>query len=165
MADARQTPFRGLVDMFAEMSRMREHITHADAPVDARSHVTEWVPLVDILAEGVDIVIRCEMAGVTRDEISLSLTHGQLEISGTRRGGPQEERDVSYYVRERRYGPFRRTIGLSEEIQADRVSASYADGLLEIRLIGCARASQHEQIEISGASAEPVRVGVANRVG
>lgn len=165
MADAQQTPFRALVDVFAEMSRMREHVMHSDTPADARSHVGEWVPFIDILAEGVDILIRCELAGVTRDEISLSLTHGQLVISGIRRGGPNEEQDVSYYVRERRYGPFRRTIGLSEEIKPDHVSASFADGLLQIRLIGGARASEHEQIEIAGASAEPVRVGVKSADG
>lgn len=165
MADARQTPFQGLVDMFAEMSRMREHFAHGDAPADGRSHASEWVPLVDILADGVDIVIRCELAGVTRDELFLSLTHGQLVISGMRRGGPHEEPDVSYYVRERRYGAFRRTIGITEDIQGDRVSATFADGLLEIRLLGCARPPDDEQIEITGAPAEPVRVGVADAAG
>ena len=67
----------------------------------------------DIFARDDDLVIRCELAGVGRDEVSISLEHDALTIFGERTGAPDEE-GTTYYVRERQYGAFRRTINLPE---------------------------------------------------
>ena len=67
---------------------------------------------------------------------------------------------MSWYVRERRYGPFRRTINLPPGIEADRIGATIEDGLLEIVIRGGAAAVQHEEIEIAGAEGGEVRLDV-----
>ena len=160
MAEHRSNPFRGIFDTFAEMHRMREQIGHPDQAPDPHPHASAWVPRVDIFAEGQDIVIRCELAGVRHGDVALSLSGGQLCISGIRRDDPHESGAVSYYVRERRYGPFRRTLGVPQHVDAERISAAFADGLLEVRLLGGARGEEERRIEIGGATAEPIRVGV-----
>ena len=156
-----QRPFRGVFDMFSELNRMREHWTEIE-PSQTRGsgHPAPWVPIVDIFASGQDLVIRCELAGVEKEEIDVSLTDGRLWITGQRSGAPEE--GVEFYVRERRYGPFERSIKLSRETRGDQISASVIDGLLEIVVEGGAEPTRHEQIEVTGAEGgQQVRLDVA----
>jgi HSP20 family protein len=154
-------PFRGLFDMFAELSRMREHWTQVEPGAEGRTHAGAWVPAVDIYARDRDLVIRCELAGIPKGDLEVSLCRGQLWISGERTGAPEGEGEPSYYVRERRYGPFRRTINLPEGIEAGRLEATMEDGLLEIVIRGGAEDDAHEEIEIAGAEGRAVRLDVA----
>jgi HSP20 family protein len=159
MNDNRHTAFRGLFDMFAEMGRMREQWTQTEPSPEGRTHAGAWVPTVDIYSQGENLFIRCELAGIPKRDVGVSLCSGQLWISGERSGAPDGD-DVSYYVRERRYGPFRRTINLPPGIEADRIGATMEDGLLEIVIRGGAAAVQHEEIEIAGAEGGEVRLDV-----
>jgi HSP20 family protein len=159
MNDNRHTAFRGLFDMFAEMGRMREHLTQVEPSPEGRTQAGAWVPGADIYSRGDDLVIRCELAGIPKRDVGVSLCSGQLWISGERTGAPDGD-DVSWYVRERRYGPFRRTITLPPGIESGRIEATIEDGLLEIVIRGGAAAVQHEEIEIAGAESEEVRLDV-----
>jgi HSP20 family protein len=90
-------------------------------------------------------VIRCELAGVERDDVEVSLAGGVLTIDGERKGEPE---DVSYYARERYYGRFRRTMNLPEGIDGDRVSADFENGLLEVTVKGGADHPEPQRIQI-----------------
>ena len=158
MPDNAHRPFRGVFDMFSELNRMREHWTDAE-PSQPRPPATSWVPSVDIFAVGQDLVIRCELAGVAKEELDVALSDGRLWISGERSGAPEE--DADFYVRERRYGPFERSVKLSREIGSDQISASMIDGLLELVIEGGAEPRQHERIEVAGAEADQVKLDVS----
>jgi HSP20 family protein len=160
MPEHSHNAFRGLYDTFAEMARMREHLTHGDAPQEARQSSGAWIPPVDIYAQGDDLVIRTELAGVSREDMEVAICSGQLWISGERTGAPDGD-EITDYVRERRYGQFRRTIALPPGIDRDRLTATLEDGLLEIVIRGGAAARRDEQIEIGGAERGEVRVDVA----
>ena len=156
MPDNAQRPFRGVFDMFSELNRIREHWTEIE-PTHGRGQVAVWVPAVDIFANGQDLVIRCELAGVAKEEIDVSLTDGRLWICGERSGAPEDGSD--FYVRARRFGPFERSVKLTRAITGDQISASVIDGLLEIVVEGGAEPHQHEQIEVTGESGQ-VRLDV-----
>jgi HSP20 family protein len=157
MPDNAHRPFRGVFDMFSELNRMREHWTEIE-PTQGRGQPAPWVPAVDIFASGQDLVIRCELAGVAKDEIDVSLGDGRLWISGERSGAPDDGAD--FYVRERRYGPFERNVKLGREVRGDQISATVVDGLLEIVVEGGAEPRQHERIEVTGAESGQVRLDV-----
>jgi HSP20 family protein len=159
MSDNRQTAFRGLFDMFAEMGRMREHLTQAEPGSEGGTQAGGWIPVVDIYARREDLVLRCELAGVPKQDVAVSLCSGQLSISGERSGEPGGD-DLTYYVRERRYGPFRRTITLPPGIESDHIGATIEDGLLEIVIRGGAAGAEQEEIEIAGAEGGEVRLDV-----
>src|SRR5688500_9579040 len=137
MADrSEQQRFHGLFDTVAELNRMREFWrAGVDPPQESRTHATAWIPKMDIFARDDDLVIRCELAGVTRDDVDISFENDALTIFGERTGAPDEE-DTTYYVRERHYGAFRRTINLPEGTDRSSVKASLEDGLLEIIVAG-----------------------------
>jgi HSP20 family protein len=156
-------PFRGLVDTFAELNRMHEtwrHPGHGESDREVRQHSASWVPTTDIFARGEDVVIRCELAGVDRSAVELSFAAGTLVIWGERSDAPHQQPDVEYYVRERRYGPFSRTINFPEGIDTSRIGATFEDGLLEITVRGAAAGQEVEEIPISDRDEGPVPVEV-----
>lgn len=150
MADRpQQQRFHGLFDTVAELNRMREFWRAGiDPPQEERTHATAWIPRMDIFARGEDLVIRCELAGVPDSDVDISFDHDTLTVFGERTGAPDEEA-TTFYVRERHYGSFRRTINLPEGTERDSVAASLEDGLLEITVEGgCVRRQEPETIDI-----------------
>ena len=142
--------FHGLFDTVAELNRMREFWrAGVDQPQEGRTHSSAWIPRMDIFAQGDDLVMRCELAGVARDEVDISFDRDTLTIFGERTGAPDVD-DKAYYVRERQYGSFRRTINLPEGTDRSSVTAVLEDGLLEITVAGgCAARREPKHIEIS----------------
>ena len=157
MPDNAHRPFRGVFDVFSELNRMREHWTEIE-PSQGRGQPSFWVPAVDIFARGEDLVIRCELAGVAKEEVDVSLTDGRLWITGERSGAPDDATDC--YVSERRYGRFERSVKLGRGVTGDQISATVVDGLLEIVVKGGAEPSQHERIEITGTENDQVKLDV-----
>jgi HSP20 family protein len=79
-------------------------------------------------------VIRVEIPGVDPDkDIDISVVSGRLAISARREQRHTEEEGKGRRS-EFRYGSFRRTLSLPEGVTADDVKATYADGILEIRV-------------------------------
>jgi HSP20 family protein len=150
-----QQRFHGLFDTVAELNRMREFWrAGVDAPQESRTHSTAWIPKMDIFAHGDDLVMRCELAGVARGEVDISFESNALTIFGERTGAPDVE-DAAYYMRERQYGSFRRTINLPEGTEPSNVTALLQDGLLEITVVGgCAVRRQPERIDIAVSGGE-----------
>jgi HSP20 family protein len=160
MADSKRSQFRGLFDSFAELNRMREHWQQIEPSPEARTQASAWVPTLDIYAQEDDLVIRCELAGVGKDDVEVSLSGNSLWISGERTDDPQERENVSVYVRERRYGTFRRNITLPETIDSDMIRATFVDGLLEITIDGGVDPRDHKRIEIGGKDNAEVELDV-----
>lgn len=150
MGEARKNPFRGFIDTISEMNRMKEHwMTGYEGGQEGRwrTHATAWVPATDIFARGQDLIIRVEIAGVRREDVDITLSGSVLTISGDRKGEPGGE-EVSYYVHERYYGTFRRSMTLPEGIERGKIDASFEDGLLEITVEGGATAAEPQEIQI-----------------
>lgn len=152
MSTSPRNPFKGFLDVMSEMNRLQHHwMSRREAePADPlRSHATAWVPPSDIFARHGDLVIRCELAGLTRSDVEVTVANGVLTISGVREPIAKEEAIV-YYTQERYYGAFRRSMILPEGIRKDDISASFENGLLEIVLIG-------------GATGKPQHIDIATQ--
>lgn len=79
-------------------------------------------------------VIRSEMAGIDPDkDIEITVSNGVLHVHAERRVDEKKE-DKDYYRRELRYGSFSRDLLLPEGCSEDDVTASYKDGILEVRI-------------------------------
>jgi len=152
-----RNPFEGVTDFFSELSRMREVGTRGhEHPHETkeRTHASAWVPATDIFAQGTDLVIRVELAGVDPDDVNLHFNHGVLVVSGTRRAELDEDR-VEFYIRERFYGEFRRTITLPEGTEQSQISAEFDDGLVQITVGQGVTSSNDTRIALSDRSDPP----------
>lgn len=111
---------------------------------------TGFSPAAETTRDGDDVVVRLELPGVDVDnDVTVETTAGRLVISGERR----DERDESEgrRVREFRYGSFRRSFTLPSTVAADAVTASYADGILSVRVAGVYTGSEPTRISITRA--------------
>src|SRR3712207_1892707 len=151
--------FHGIVDTISEWNRMREvgmgkagyESRQEDRP---RTQANAWVPTTDVFARGGDLVIRVSLSGVYPEDVDITLSNGVLTVSGERRSELEEgeEEEVSFYVRERYYGAFRRSITLPAGIDEGDISADYDNGMLEIFVRGGAAAAEPRRIEIRAKS-------------
>lgn len=106
--------------------------TWEDAP-PAEKPTEEGELPVDMYQTQEAIVIRALIAGVSPNDIEISITRDMVTIRGIREEF-QESADDNYYHRELFWGSFARTILLPEEIIIDEAEASEKHGFLEIRL-------------------------------
>ena len=137
MGQRRSNPFRGFVDVMSEMNRMREVGRGGYDPGyedRERTQASAWVPNADVFARGKDLVIRMELAGVDREDIEITLHDNTLTISGERKSDLDD--NVSFYVHERFYGAFRRSMTLPAGIDEGRIDAYSDNGLLEVVVEG-----------------------------
>jgi len=90
-------------------------------------------PAVDVFEEKDDIVVKAELPGIEKDNIEVNLTDHHLTIKGEKKK-EEEVKDERYYRSERSYGSFMRTVELPKDVHADKVKASFKNGILEVRL-------------------------------
>ncbi len=148
MTEQQSNPFRGFLDMASEMNRMRNIGAYGQEPSQEgqeRTHANAWVPNADVFARGQDLVIRMELAGVAPEDIDVSFHENTLTVSGER-GRDVEE--VRFYVHERFYGVFRRSMTLPAGIDEDEISAEFDNGLVEITVEGGAVSSEPRRIQV-----------------
>ena len=148
------SPFRGrgFYDMQSEMNRMFDEMFGGLARVGGRqqgAQPMQWAPALDVLHEDGDVVVRAELPGVKQEDVDVTLHRGVLTISGERKA--EENRAGSgFYVRERRYGSFRRSMTLPESVDEDAINARFQDGVLEVRITGAAAVQEPKRIQIAG---------------
>ncbi len=90
-----------------------------------------WVPAVDIVEEKDRFVLRADLPGVGRDDIEVTMEDGVLTIAGERRAESRDETDGVQRF-ERVTGRFLRRFSLPETADADGITASNANGILEV---------------------------------
>ena len=80
-----------------------------------------------------EIVVRVEVPGMEKEDCRITIENNLLCLSGEKRFA-RETSDSTYYVMERAYGAFQRTIPLPRNVDAEKAEASYKNGVLSIRL-------------------------------
>ena len=138
------------VDAFQNLRRLNSFLDEAIGgfPFGGESGAltAAWTPAVDVF-EGRDAVkIVAELPGVKAEDVKISLENQTLTLRGEKRQ-VAEEKTERVHLYERTYGAFERTFALPGTIDADRIEASYAEGLLTVTLPKVERA-RPRQIEI-----------------
>ena len=127
----RWEPFRNVNDIQGEMNRLFDSFFGRPATVAACERM--WAPLVDMYETKDDLFVTLELPGVREKDVHVSITGDMLTVKGERRF-ESDVKDEGYYRLERVYGKFERSMPLPIPVQADKVKATYRDGVLEIRL-------------------------------
>lgn len=92
-----------------------------------------WVPPVDVVEEKDAIVVSAEVPGMKQENIDIQFENGVLTIRGNREFR-NETKEKTYHRVERVYGQFVRSFTLPRSIDAEKIAAHYANGVLEIRV-------------------------------
>ena len=124
----RWDPFRDVSEIQNEMNRLFEGYF-------GRPAVTErlWAPAVDMHETKDELVLAVELPGLSEKDIRLTVDGDVLTVRGER-ARAEEAKEDGFYRSERWFGKFERSLPLPMAVQADKVSATYRDGVLTVKL-------------------------------
>lgn len=93
---------------------------------------SSW-PRVDIAEGEKNYLIRADVPGLEKKDISVTIDNGVLTIEGEKKEERKTEKD-RYYHFERSYGKFTRSFALPEEVDSEHIEAKMENGVLELSL-------------------------------
>ena len=104
--------------------------------VDALTGAPAWVPVMDVAERESDYVVYTELPGVDPEQVDVAFEHSVLTIRGTKPASlrSRDRSEVRRFAAERVSGAFERSVRLPEFVDADRIEASFANGLLTVTL-------------------------------
>jgi HSP20 family protein len=101
--------------------------------MEGRLADTTWAPQVETFRRDNNLVIRADLPGLTKDNVTIETDDDVLILSGERSDETRDERD-DFYRSERTYGRFFRAIQLPEGVDAEKIDATFKDGVLEVTI-------------------------------
>jgi len=129
-------PTWGWRNPFEELERMRRQMDWLSSGL-SRNLLDEPAagvfPPMNVTEDKDGYYVRAELPGLKADELEISVTHDTLSIAGERKIAAEDEK-AQYHRSEREGGKFSRIVSLPAQIDADKVEARCADGILTVTL-------------------------------
>jgi HSP20 family protein len=110
-----------------------------------------WSPQIELVEQDDELVVRADLPGTREEDIRVEVLDNAIVIAGERRSERETERG-NVVRSECTYGSFRRVIALPEGADTANATASFADGVLEIRVSVSERPSPPRQLQIKGGA-------------
>ncbi len=130
MSLVRWDPFDDLASLRESMDKLfEEFFTHRPRG----QVVAAWEPAVEVFETDSDVVVRAELPGIDPKNVEITVTDDTLTLKGEARL-EREDKGRNYHRRELRYGSFLRSLALPSDVKGDQATASYRNGILEIRV-------------------------------
>jgi len=133
MAIVRWDPFRDVSALQDRINRIFNESFGRSRDFEDEVSLYDWRPPVDIYETGEGIVLKIELPGVKKDDVSVEIKDNVLTIKGERLLDPAIE-DENYYRKERSFGKFNRSFSLQQLISPDLIKASFKDGVLTVEV-------------------------------
>ena len=107
-----------------------------------------WYPVVDVREDKDELSLQAELPGLRSEDVRVNVENGVLTISGEKKQEIEECQEGSdYHLVERRYGRFERSFTLPRSVDAEKVKAEFANGVLTVTLPK-AEAAKPRRIEV-----------------
>ncbi|UBM27447.1 Hsp20/alpha crystallin family protein [Pseudomonas sp. p1(2021b)] len=141
---------RQVDSLFEDFVRRPLHMPFTHTPFDIepfwrRDLFTHGMPAMDISELAEEYRISAELPGVDEKDIEVKLVNGNLMIRGQKQEEIDEKRK-EYHLSERHYGSFERVLQLPREVDAEKINAQFAKGVLLVRLPKRAEAIHPEKV-------------------
>lgn len=138
---SRWDPFRDLLGIQSDVTRLMDR-AYGESAGTGRG----WMPPLDVAetSDGYRVVV--ELPGFGPDQVDVTVSDGTLTIKGERKFY-DDVAEESFHRVERRFGAFQRSISLPSQVQADKIAASFDNGVLTIE-VPKAEAVKPRRIEI-----------------
>jgi HSP20 family protein len=115
-----------------EFQKVVDEVFHLVRPA-FRNYECIWRPNVDVYQSADEIMVLADMAGLNKEELHIEIDRKKVKIAGIRKA-IQLLKNARYCQAEIPHGYFERDVLLPAPVEAQSAKASYADGILMIRL-------------------------------
>jgi HSP20 family protein len=115
-----------------EFQKAVHEVFHLVSPI-FKYYESIWRPNIDVYESIDEIIILADLAGLNKEELHIEIDHRKIKIAGVRKA-IADLKSARYRLAEIPRGYFERSIALPETVDAESAIASYADGVLMIRV-------------------------------
>jgi HSP20 family protein len=129
----RRGAFSEMLQLQKEMNKLFEQLVHFDR-AEAGLTPGEWVPSVDVFESEENLVVKVEVPGMSREDVSAVFRGHKLVVSGEKKEPKDNEAVGGYVCMERTFGKFSRTIHIDQAVDLTRASAAMQHGVLTITM-------------------------------
>lgn len=126
-------PFRNVAALQDRINRIFDESFSRTADLDDDISMSAWKPLVDIYETDESIILKAELPGIKKDDVSVEVKDNVITLKGVRTE-EKEIKEKNYYRKERAFGTFSRAFNLQHRIQPDKIKARFKDGVLKIEI-------------------------------
>ncbi len=124
------TPIRDLIDIQEEMNKLfNERLDNLSVTKNLKANM--WEPLVDIIENDENYIIKAEVPDVEKKDIVINVENNLLSIKGEKKIEKQEKKE-NYHRAERYYGVFERAFTLPSTVDQENIKASLEKGVLTL---------------------------------
>lgn len=116
---------------------------------------TVWFPELEVTQREGKLLVRVDLPGLAKDDVTVTATEDYLTIAGERKK-EVEDKQKEWFHTERTYGAFARTIALPPGVKPEEVTATFENGVLEVVVPVAAAAKGTEPFKVPVAGAEKV---------
>jgi HSP20 family protein len=149
-------PFHELERWRHEMDReFGRHFGRLFHDIEPGELEASYLPVIESYVKDGNLVIRADVPGLEPKEIELSVLGNVLTIKGERKQQQEVKKD-EYIRRETSYGSFERRLTLPEGTDAERIKASFKNGVVEITM-PVSKELMAKKIPLEGSSEAPVK--------
>ena len=126
-------PFRNVAALQDRINRIFDESFSRTADVDDDISLSAWKPSVDIYETDEAIILKAELPGIKKEDVSVEIKDNVLTLRGERIED-KEIKEGNYFRKERCFGTFSRAFNLQHRVQPDKIKAKFKDGILEIEI-------------------------------
>ncbi len=128
-------PMKELSSIQREMDDFFKRVfgTFSPAGFFKREFASEWYPALNCFYKEGRFIVNADIPGLDPKEIEISIAGNVLTIRGERKSIVDEKKE-GYVFHETSYGTFERSMTLLDGVEADKVKASYKNGVLELSM-------------------------------
>ena len=125
--------------LFSELDRLQRDFDDLfglglpGQPAGIRSAMPGSFPAVNVGHTPTSVEVYAFAPGIDASKVDVTLDHGVLVLAGER-AAPSADDKTTTYRSERAFGSFRRAVSLPDDIDPERVNASYRDGVLHVSI-------------------------------
>jgi HSP20 family protein len=150
MTLVRWNPFNEMSLLQNQMNRLFDTALRGWPSESNGTGTTSWIPAADIHESDNQLFVNLDLPGVDPKLVDVRVENNVLTIRGERQFEEKQNKE-NYHRVERCYGAFARSFTLPASVDADKIRATYKDGVLSIALPK-AEAAKPKRIQIAAAA-------------
>lgn len=101
---------------------------------EGETSISRWEPQTNIVEKDDNYLVSVELPGVSKDDVKITMVDNALTIKGEKNQIDKVD-EKNYYRIERNFGAFQRTFRLKEQVDINKIHATFKDGILTIDLV------------------------------
>jgi HSP20 family protein len=122
---------RSLFDFGTDFDKILEGVR--DSQRNGLRTNSDWNPPVDVTETENELKVEVDLPGLTKNDIKVNVESNVLTIEGEKSSVEKEE-GRRYHRTERVSGSFKRSLRLSTQVDATKITATHKDGVLTLTL-------------------------------